>query len=87
MQKRTTVKLTTRFAAFFCATALGGSIGAQDNGARTDPAKLHRDLTAAKEAWQAIPWHLSLLEARAQAAKENKPVYMLCRAGHPLGCV
>ena len=49
--------------------------------------KIHKDLTTAREAWQAIPWHLSLLEARAQAAKENKPVYMLCRAGHPLGCV
>ncbi|MBM3997164.1 MAG: hypothetical protein FJ303_23885 [Planctomycetes bacterium] len=50
-------------------------------------AKLHKELTTAKEPWQAIPWHVSLLEARAQAAKENKPVYMLCRAGHPLGCV
>jgi hypothetical protein len=50
-------------------------------------AKLHKELTATKEAWQAIPWHVSLLEARTQAAKENKPIYMLCRAGHPLGCV
>jgi hypothetical protein len=50
-------------------------------------AKLHKELTSAKEPWQSIPWHLSILEARAQAAKENKPVYMLCRAGHPLGCV
>ena len=54
---------------------------------RADFAKLHKELTGAKEPWQSIPWHVSLLEARAQAAKENKPVYMLCRAGHPLGCV
>jgi hypothetical protein len=53
----------------------------------TDFAKLHKELTTAKEPWQSIPWHLSILEARTQAAKENKPVYMLCRAGHPLGCV
>ncbi len=52
-----------------------------------DFAKLHRDLTSVKEPWQSIPWQVSLLEARAQAAKENKPVYMLCRAGHPLACV
>jgi hypothetical protein len=52
-----------------------------------DFAKLHKELTTAKEPWQSIPWHLSILEARTQAAKENKPVYMLCRAGHPLGCV
>ena len=49
--------------------------------------KLHNDLTTAKEPWQTMPWHLSILDARAQAAKDNKPIYMLCRAGHPLGCV
>jgi hypothetical protein len=49
--------------------------------------KLHQELQSPREAWQAIPWHLSLLEARAQAAIEKKPVYMLSRAGHPLGCV
>ena len=52
-----------------------------------DFTKLHKELTSVREAWQTIPWQLSLLEARAIAAKENKPVYMLCRAGHPLGCV
>ncbi len=49
--------------------------------------KLHRELQSPREAWQSIPWQLSLLEARAQAAKEKKPIYMLARAGHPLGCV
>jgi hypothetical protein len=49
--------------------------------------KLHKELQSPREPWQAIPWKLSLLEARAQAVKEKKPVYMLCRSGHPLGCV
>jgi hypothetical protein len=49
--------------------------------------KLHKELTSAKEPWQSIPWQVSLLEARTLAARDNKPVYMLCRAGHPLGCV
>ena len=49
--------------------------------------KLHKELSCAKEPWQALPWQLSLVEARNQAAKENKPIYMLCRSGHPLGCV
>lgn len=53
----------------------------------TEFSKLHKELTSTKEAWQSIPWHVSLLEARGQAVKENKPIYMLCRAGHPLGCV
>lgn len=53
----------------------------------TEFKKLHGELTSAREPWQTIPWHLSILDARAEAAKHKKPVYMLCRAGHPLGCV
>ena len=49
--------------------------------------KLHGELTSAKEPWQGIPWHLSILDARAEAARDKKPVYMLVRSGHPLGCV
>jgi hypothetical protein len=49
--------------------------------------KLHRELTSVKEPWQTLPWQLSLVGACKQAARENKPVYMLCRSGHPLGCV
>lgn len=41
----------------------------------------------AGEAWRSLPWHTSLLEARAVAAREKKPLYMLVRSGHPLGCV
>jgi hypothetical protein len=52
-----------------------------------DFARLHKDLCSAKEPWQEIPWRLSLLDAQAAARKENKPVYMLVRSGHPLGCV
>jgi hypothetical protein len=49
--------------------------------------KLHKELSAAKEPWQNLPWQLSLVQACSEAARENKPVYMLCRSGHPLGCV
>ena len=49
--------------------------------------KLHKELSSAKEPWQNLPWQLSLVQACSVAAKENKPVYMLCRSGHPLGCV
>lgn len=66
------------------------SVPAPTGAAELTPAefdKLHKQLTSAKEAWQTIPWHLSVLEACNEAAKGNKPVYMLCRSGHPLGCV
>lgn len=54
---------------------------------RAEFEKLHRELQSPRELWQSIPWKLSLLDARSQAAKEKKPIYMLCRSGHPLGCV
>jgi hypothetical protein len=50
--------------------------------------KLHRLLRPSREeAWQHLPWQLSLLEARDQAARAKKPVFLLVRSGHPLGCV
>lgn len=54
---------------------------------RADFERLHKELFASKEAWQEIPWRLSILEAQAAAVKEKKPIYMLVRSGHPLGCV
>ena len=51
-------------------------------------AKIHEQLQPPRgEAWQELPWKLSLLEAQQQAAKEKKPIFMLVRSGHPLGCV
>jgi riboflavin synthase len=75
-------KFKAILAAGLCATAFAR---AELTTAEFD--KLHKELTGAREAWQAIPWQLSLVQACKQAAKENKPVYMLCRSGHPLGCV
>ena len=50
--------------------------------------RLHRALQAPKdEAWRGLPWHDSIVEARVEAVKEKKPIYMLVRSGHPLGCV
>ena len=37
--------------------------------------------------WRSIPWRLSVLEARAIALKEDKPVFIWAMDGHPLGCV
>jgi hypothetical protein len=49
--------------------------------------KLHEQLQVSREPWEAIPWRLSIVEACSAAAKDKKPVYMLVRSGHPLGCV
>ena len=39
------------------------------------------------DTWLQVPWHLSLAKALRVAARENKPLAMVVRSGHPLGCV
>jgi hypothetical protein len=54
----------------------------------TEFKRLHQQLQPPRdESWRLLPWHNSILEARAEAAREKKPLYLLVRSGHPLGCV
>jgi hypothetical protein len=54
----------------------------------TEFARLYKQLQPpAEEGWSSIPWKTSLVQACVQAARERKPLFMVCRAGHPLGCV
>ena len=49
--------------------------------------KLHKDLQPPKaEPWLSIPWKTNLLEARAAAAEQKKPIFIWSMDGHPLGC-
>jgi hypothetical protein len=50
--------------------------------------ELHQALQPAQdEAWRDLPWHTSILDAVGVAVRDKKPLYMLVRSGHPLGCV
>ena len=54
----------------------------------TEFARLHKQLQPpSEEGWSSIPWKTSLVQACVQATREKKPLFMVCRAGHPLGCV
>jgi len=49
--------------------------------------KLHRELQPPRdERWRSIPWHVSILEGRQQAAREKKPIFVWVASGEPLGC-
>lgn len=63
--------------------------GAQPSGLdESGFAKLHKQLQPpVEEGWSSIPWKTSLVQACVQAAREKKPLLMVVRAGHPLGCV
>ena len=37
-----------------------------------------------EELWETIPWKTSLLEARALAARQGKPIFLWSMDGHPL---
>jgi len=77
------IPICTALAAVLASSALP----AQERLSQAEFQKLHADLNPPAAPWEGIPWRLSILEACAEAAKEKKPVYMLVRSGHPLGCV
>lgn len=50
--------------------------------------RLHAGLRPpAEEGWSSIAWKTSLAQACVEAAREKKPLFMVVRSGHPLGCV
>jgi hypothetical protein len=42
--------------------------------------------SAGEDAFDRIPWRISLWEARRDAARSGKPVLLWEMDGHPLGC-
>jgi len=49
--------------------------------------ELRGQLTLKSKTWAALPWHVTLHEAREAAAKEKKPIFLIVGSGHPLGYV
>jgi hypothetical protein len=81
------VHVKLRFVVAFLAVAATVPLALAEGLSQVEFEKLHADLSPERAAWEAVPWKLSITEASALAAKERKPVYMLVRSGHPLGCV
>jgi hypothetical protein len=42
--------------------------------------------TAVDNLWQTIPWRRNLMQARAEAQKLNRPLFLWVMNGHPFGC-
>jgi len=43
--------------------------------------------SAAEEKWRQIRWRTDLLQARAEAQAEGKPIFLWMMDGHPMGLV
>ena len=71
----------------FLASLLGmGSLFGQWNA--RDQAIVNEILPTEEEsAWLEIDWRIDLWEARKEAIKKGKPIYLWEMDGHPLGCV
>ena len=39
-----------------------------------------------EDAWLQIGWHTNLMQARALAQNEQRPLFLWVMNGHPLGC-
>jgi hypothetical protein len=39
-----------------------------------------------EEKWLSIPWRTNLTQARIDAQKTDKPIFMWIMNGHPMGC-
>ena len=61
-------------------------ITAQDPISTAELENLHAELQPVPGRWLQIPWMTGLLDARAKAVKEKKPLFMWAMNGHPLGC-
>ena len=49
--------------------------------------KLRKDLHVKNQPWATVPWKVSVTEARAVAAKEKKPIFLVVNTGNCLGFV
>ena len=80
------------FATFFLAATFSGSMASALKAAapieKDDFEKLHQLMQPQKSelAWRQIQWHSTIWDARREAAKVGKPVYLWEMDGHPLGC-
>jgi hypothetical protein len=43
--------------------------------------------TAAEDRYLSIPWRQNLMQARDEAQRIGKPLFLWIMNGHPLGCV
>ena len=73
------------------ALAAGCGPGPVTSASAAPPATLDQKIAAmlpteAEDRWLQIPWRADLAQARAEAQRAGKPLYMWVMDGNPLGC-
>jgi hypothetical protein len=49
--------------------------------------RLRKELHVKNQPWASVPWHVSVTEARAAAARARKPIFLVVNTGNCLGFV
>jgi hypothetical protein len=49
--------------------------------------RLCKELHVKNQPWASVPWHISVTEARAAAARARKPIFLVVNTGNCLGFV
>ena len=49
--------------------------------------RLSRELHVKNQPWASVPWHVSVTEARAAAARARRPIFLVVNTGNCLGFV
>ena len=66
-------------------------VSAQDGATRglslAEFEKLHKELNLENQLWATIPWKPTITEARKQAVREKKPIFMVVNTGNCTGMV
>jgi hypothetical protein len=64
-----------------------GDPGKKDDSKLTEAEfkRLHKEFQMPKTGLWAIPWKISIREARELAVKTGKPIHLWAQDGHPLG--
>ena len=77
-----------RFAGrWLIAAAALSPVNADTSGFTPEEEQLCQRLSLASQPWAGVRWEVSLTEARARAAKEGKPVFLVVNTGNVLGFV
>ena len=86
-QKRIVSALTLAVGLASLAFSTASVQGDEPGLSRAEFDRLQKVLSLKNQPWAAIPWKNTLPEARAQATKEKKPIFMVVNTGNCLGFV
>jgi hypothetical protein len=87
MSKKTVIDVLRSAASSLCVAGGLSLLGSMAEAVSDLDTKIAAVLPNSQEdAWLQIGWHTNLMQARALAQNEQRPLFLWVMNGHPLGC-